>query len=189
MRSTAVSARAGAGVVAFAMALAGCTYGNSNRVDDDDLGTACGDSTVRRGSIDAGELIEVAPAEGAGVFVEYESGGLWHVFVACDTERSDQACGFDILLEPVGASVVGLDFEDLEDEDYASIDGQDRVNLVTYTDYDFDGVYLATEPGARLSLDIQLDGGCANSRLFWVGDGALHEGAPSTPFELEPNEP
>ena len=37
--------------------------------------------------------------------------------------------------------------------------------------------------------DVLLDNACGNRYLFWVGDGALHSGAPSNPIELLPSAP
>jgi hypothetical protein len=61
--------------------------------------------------------------------------------------------------------------------------------LVAVTDFGLDGFWLDTEPGAPLLIDVLLDGASGNRWIDWVGDGAVHKGAPSTPFEFQPSEP
>lgn len=148
----------------------------------------CG-SRVESGTIDADEALETQPGEGVGVFVEYATGGRWHVYTACDTEFSGYDCYFDIVASPVGsATLTGLIPDSLERHDTLHLTGQDVVQLLAFTSTDHDGFYVDTEPGTALSLDVLLDGDCANGYLYWFGDGAIHQGAPSNPFELQPTE-
>jgi hypothetical protein len=58
---------------------------------------------------------------------------------------------------------------------------------VSRTGQDLDGFSFQTEPGAPIELDVLLDNGPGNRYLFWVGDGALHSGAPSNPIDLIPS--
>jgi hypothetical protein len=139
-------------------------------------------------------LIDVEPALGVGVFVEYSAGGRWHVFAACDTaapaNTAHQDCWFDVVVHPVGSgSILGISGESLEEDDSVSLFGPDGVQMISYTDYDFDGFFVDTDPGTGLSVDVLLENQCAASFVYWVGDGAVHEGAPTTPFELLPSSP
>src|SRR5687768_2242293 len=44
--------------------------------------------------IDSDRTMTATGGEGVGVFVEYATGGKWHVFWTCDTAISGQACQF-----------------------------------------------------------------------------------------------
>jgi len=168
----------------------GCVYHDHH--DDDDYyygdDSVCGN--LEHGVIDAGALLEAEPGDGVGVYVEYLSEGRWHVFTTCDTDRSGYDCEFDIVIAPLhGAPLYGVELEDLEADDTVHVDAHDRLNFVAYTAFDTDGVYFDTDPGEGIRLDVLLDRECGNRYVYWVGDGAIHGGAPSNPFELEPVEP
>jgi hypothetical protein len=169
------------------LALNACTYGDhTSRHDYDDNRGNCGGET-ERGIIDTDQMLDVEAGSGVGVFVEYQTGGHWRIFVACDTEKSGLDCAFDIIAQPVGSSpITSVRPEGLERDDSLSLVGGDLAELVTRTDLDFDGFSLDTKPGAVLSVDAYLDGACTNY-VYWVGDGAVHDGAPSNPIEFEPS--
>ncbi|MFZ5895289.1 MAG: hypothetical protein ACOY0T_29805 [Myxococcota bacterium] len=181
------------GFALCAMALAsGCTYGDHHSSTDNSgyvEGPECG-GPVRQGSIDTDGLIDVEAAEGVGVFVEYTAGGHWHVFASCDSNVSRKDCLFDVVVHAVGTGgILGAAGDDLEADDSVSLFGEDGVQMVSYTDYDFDGFWFDTAPGTGIRIDVLLDDWCASSYVYWVGGGAVHEGAPSRPFELVPSSP
>lgn len=170
-----------------ALALSACGYGRSHGHHDgyqDDGGYFCGD--IEQAVIDTDEILDVQAGDGAGVFIEYETGGVYHVTTSCDAAESGN-CLWDILVTPLdGAPVLGLSPFDLERNDSLTLK-RSEVRLVASTGGDFDGFSLRTEPGAGIRFDAFLDYGCANRYLFWVGDGALREGAPSNPVDLVPS--
>jgi hypothetical protein len=171
------------------LAATACGYGDhtGHGYYDGGYGSAACGEPARRGVIDTDATLDVEPATGVGVFVEYASGGHWHVFVGCDSEQSGYECAFDVIVQPIGQSkVTNVAPEGLESEDTVSIVGADAVELVSRTDFDFDGFTLDTDPGVALSVDAFLDNDCTNF-VYWVGDGAVHDGAPSSPVEFEPS--
>jgi len=177
-------------LVASAPLLA-CGYGHghshSDDYYDDGSGTPvfCGD--IEEAIIDTDEALEVDPGVGAGAFVEYESGGTYFVTTSCDG-NDGAACFWDILVTPLdGAPVLGLSPFDLEGDDSVSISEGNSVRFVATTGIDFDGFTLQTDPGVGIRFDGLLDQACGNRYLFWVGDGALHSGAPSNPIDLVPS--
>lgn len=175
------------------VAASGCTYGHHHDSTDDSgyvsNAPECG-GPVRQGTLDADGLIDVDPAEGVGVFVEYSAGGHWHVFTSCDSNVSRHDCLFDVVVHATGPNgILGASGDSLEDDDSVSLFGSDGVQMVSYTDYDFDGFYVDTDPGAGLSVDALLDDQCAATYVYWVDQQAVHAGAPSTPFELVPSAP
>jgi hypothetical protein len=172
---------------------AGCSYGEHHR-DYSDGGTAGGSNTppgpaenVEQSTIDADQLLDVKPGEGAGAFIEYESGGTYHVTTSCDVDNGGE-CAWDIVIIPLdGKPLEIFSPYDLEQDDSLTFGYENQLRLLAYTGRDFDGVDFQTEPGAAIQVDALLDDGAANRYLFWVGDGALHSGAPSNPVNLVPS--
>lgn len=139
--------------------------------------------------IDTGAAIDVTPGEGVGLFVEYESGGVWHLFMTCDTDVSGFDCAWDVVVTPSEGVIDAITAERLESEDFLEFWGRDSARIATLTAFDVDGALFEAPQGASLSVDALLDGSSARRYIYWVGDGALHSGAPGNPLELEPSEP
>lgn len=172
-----------------------CGYHHDRHDDDwyedsyDEPGEyACSDE-VETGVIDPDSPLESEPGIGVGVFVDYQPGGTWHLYTTCDTEDSGYDCAFDIIVKPLGRAEINSFAQDgLERNDSVTIE-HDSLRFVGLTALDTDGFSFQTEPGAGISLDVLLDETCGNAYIYWIGDGAIHEGAPSNPFELEPAAP
>jgi hypothetical protein len=144
-------------------------------------------TTIEQATIDTDQALDVMPGQGAGTFIEYDSGGTYHVTTSCDSVNGN-SCSWDLLLTPLdGAPVTGVAPVDLESDDSVSVGSGNQVHFIAHTSSDFDGITLQTTPGAGIELDALLDNGDANRYLFWVGDGALHSGAPSNPIDLVPS--
>jgi len=177
---------------ALVAGLSACDYDDSDDPYYSDYPSygSC-DAEPLRGTIDADAAFEVEVANGVGLFVEYQAGGRWLLYTTCDTDVSDYACAFDVIVQPVGESpILALYPDSLErDDDSLTLFGEDTVEFVATTDYDTDGFFLDTDPGAAIRVDVLLDGACANEHVYWIGDGATHAGASTNPFEFEPNTP
>ena len=168
--------------------LSACSYGHINDDDDwSDVEYSCGD-TIEEATIDTGELLDVEAGAGAGLFVEYESGGTYHVTTACDADSGGE-CYWDVLVRPIDGGLISAGPRGLEASDSLSFVADDELRLAAFTGRDFDGFTVQTEAGATLEVDALLDNGCGNRYLFWVGDGAIHSGAPSNPIRLIPSAP
>jgi hypothetical protein len=175
----------------FALPLVACGYGNHSRhheYDDDyDPGTGGSTQTVEEATIDVDQLLDVEPGDGAGAFIEYETGGHYHVTTSCDVDENG-ACYWDIVVMPLGdAPVQNVTPLDLESDDSLSFGSGNQLRLVASTGKDFDGFSFHTDAGAAIRVDALLDDAPANPYLFWVGDGALRSGAPSNPIDLVPS--
>ena len=179
--------------IPFLFLAAACTYdnGDAHRVITDsqqpDPMVECG--TVARSTIDVDSQIDIDPGAGAGVFIEYATGGHWHVRTSCDTAKGSAACVWDVLVSPeTGHSLSNFAPEALESNDslheYVSSPGTWQLNANTSSD--IDGFTFDGDPGAAVEVDALLDGVCAVPYFFWVGDGALHPGSPSNPLILAP---
>ena len=136
-------------------------------------------------AIDVGAHVgRVEPGFGTGLFVEVDEGGLWHLFVTCDTELSGYACGWEVDVRAEDVEWVDDDGLGLEDE----VDVYDDDGLYAYleNDVDVDGVWFTTTPGAAIELTMLLDGASQPTFVYWVGGGVQNEGAPTNPIVFLP---
>lgn len=139
-------------------------------------------------TIDTNKTLETDPGEGIGAFIEYQEGGRWHVYTACDTDLSGLPCYFNVIaILPPGASYVSTE-ESLESEDVI-YEYDDGVELVTVTSSDLDGMYIDVPAGEVVRFEVWLDDEPDARFIYWFGGGAVHNGAPSNPLDLKPSEP
>lgn len=177
----------------FAVPLfAACGYGDHMSHHDGYYDTTYGPAptptpTVEQATIDTDQLLDIEPGAGAGAFIEYEAGGTYHVTTSCDVGQGGD-CLWDIVVTPLAdAALLSVTPLDLESDDSVTLGSGNQARLVANTGKDFDGFSFQTDPGAAIELDALLDDGPGNRYLFWVGDGALHSGAPSNPIDLVPS--
>jgi len=170
-----------------------CGYGDHSRHDYQsnngyNYQTPAPTGTIEQATIDTDQVLEADAGAGAGAFVEYDSGGNYRFTTSCDVS-SGIACYWDIVVTPLdGAPVLSVAPVALESDDSLTFGSTNQLRLVAYTGKDFDGFTLQTDPGAALEVDALLDGVPGNRYLFWVGDGALHSGAPTNPIDLVPSD-
>jgi hypothetical protein len=141
-------------------------------------------------SIDTGSSVDATPGEGVGLFVEYAEGGLWRIWVSCDTVYSGHSCAFDVLVAVDDDSeILSVSSEELESDDEAGTSDAGSGFFRTETSSDLDGVRFETTPGAVLRVDTFLDGEAQPRFVYWVGDEVVHQGAPTNPVDFVPTEP
>lgn len=187
---------------AFAVTTGGCTfrdhderYDDDHYYDDDEQPPVQPpvepDTQPELLSIDTDRIVDAAPGEGVGVFVEYATGGLWRVWTSCDTNYSGQACQFDVCVSIVdGESDVRLaEGEELEGEDRIELFSDGWTCISAETDADYDGLIFDTDPGEVVRFEVQLDGVLESRYVYWVGDDVLHAGAPTNPVDFVPSVP
>ncbi|MEN9579609.1 MAG: hypothetical protein RJA70_2618 [Pseudomonadota bacterium] len=139
--------------------------------------------------IDTGAGIEVEGGQGAGVFLQYSSGGEWELFTTCDTLLSGLLCEYDIVLSvPVGARLGSPRGLELERGDQVVEQRDGVLRLLWLTGDDFDRVTFETDEGETLRLDALIDGVPDPELIFWNGYDALQQAAPSNPLDLTPSE-
>lgn len=165
-----------------------CGYGDHMSRRDGDPGYPPSSSgNIEEATIDADQLLEIDPGAGAGAFIEYETGGTYHVTTSCDVGQGGD-CYWDIVVTPLAdAALLSVSPFDLESDDSVVLGSGNQVRMVARTGKDLDGFSFQTDPGAAIEFDALLDDGPGNRYLFWVGDGALHSGAPSNPIDLVPS--
>jgi hypothetical protein len=171
---------------------AACTYDNGDVqhlvIDPGPSNAAC--NTEVQSTIDTGRTIDIDAGQGAGVYIEYATGGHWHVRTSCDSDKQNTGCDWDVLVYPTaGHTLSKLAPEDLEAGDslHSYSGSQDTFELTAHTTTDLDGFTFDGDPGAAVTIAAYLDGTCALPYFFWVGDGALHPGSPSNPLTLTPS--
>ncbi len=126
------------------------------------------------------------------MFVEYATGGHWHVWTACDTNYSKVACNFDVFATVEdGAKIFNLKGETLESGDVAKQDEMDKgtFHLATKTSAEFDGMFFDATPGALIRIEAYFDNDADPRILYWYGEGVLHQGAPTNPIDFKPSAP
>jgi hypothetical protein len=152
------------------------------------LGCAQSVGPIDEVGIEPDAALEVAPGEGAGVFVEYYSDGFWWVYTTCDTNRSGLACDYDVeLFVPKVERFRDAEGDDLEFNDDLFVD-KTSIRLRARTNTDFDGFSFYTEPGVKVRLDVHLGGESRPDIVFWNSRGALQHAAPTNPVDFLPEQ-
>ena len=137
--------------------------------------------------VDADATMQMEPGEGAALFVETTSDGHWSIYTSCDTKVSDSSCNFDILISAVDAtSIDNLVGSDLGSADSLTVREDGTIHLVTNTSLGLDGVDFDADPGARIEIDMLLDGVEQPGLVTWVSNGDVLQGAPSNPVDFNP---
>ena len=165
--------------------LGGCTYSTNTQPYDVGGGQT---KSVPQSTIDTGATMSnIDPGQGAGAFIEYATGGQWHLYTTCDTAVSGTSCTWDIIVS--SSSLKDFQPDRLEGRDWVDWYDQNSLELVATTHNDFDGVFFQTDPGALARFDVYLDGAPAPAYIYWVGNGGMHRGAPDNPIDLTPTDP
>jgi hypothetical protein len=157
-------------------------------------------------AIDSGGQVQLDPGSGVAVTVAYAEGGRWSVTTACDTLLSDSDCRFDIIASTDDDDpITAVDGVDLEGPDSVNAPDEFAVSAELFTSSETDGFGFATTPGATVRVSALLYDPSAllydpsfapglawrdDPRMIsWVGDGAVHRGAPTNPVDLTPDRP
>ena len=190
------SRRALASVVALAaLGVSACVEPDPPHAEDE--GWADAVPPVAELGIDTGAGVELAPGQGVGVAVEYAGEGRWSVTAGCDTALTGLGCTFDLLVSTDDLSpITEFSAEALDDGDrLVALDGF-AVSGEFRTHEGTDGFGFTTSPGATVRVsallyDLQSGWGWSEDPriISWVGNGAVHRGAPTNPVDLTPDRP
>lgn len=147
--------------------------------------------TPKQVAITPDQTLQADAGTGVGIFVEYATGGRWHVWTACDTNKSKVACDFEIFAIPEkGAKISNVKAaEELEAGDVAEELTDGSAHLSTSTSSEFDGMTFDATPGALVELEVYFDGFPEPHIIFWYGNETLHTGAPTDPIDFIPDAP
>ena len=186
----------GALAIFAASGLAGCVEPDPDPYVDDSIRPI---PSVVELAIDRGGRVALEPGQGIAVAVEYSEGGAWRVTTACDTAESGYVCDFDILVSTdESATIESFEGEGLEGADELSASDDRAVTALFGTSEETDAFRFTTAPGATVRVSALLYDPTFDSWfewsddprfISWVGDGAVHRGAPTNPVDLRPDRP
>lgn len=186
---------AASGLFLAVFVMAGCIVERHERVvrDDPPRCTSPGRAAAKVW-IEADEHLQAAPGEGAGVFIEYESGGRWHVWVTCDTQLTGKPCRFDVLAQSLEGPLGNVVGDLLGPGDAVYQDCSDTAQLFATARSDIKGMYFDTRPGAAVQFDVLLDGTPYPELVYWYGNHRIGDpsdvryGAPGNPVDFIPDQ-
>jgi hypothetical protein len=138
--------------------------------------------------VDTDQTMSATPGDGVGVFIEYKTGGGWHVWWTCDTNTSNQTCNFNVKVSATSP------ITNLATQGTAQVSTQNPavLSFQTVTGASIDGVTFSTNPGDVITLDATVDGAPNGSFVFFVQDGKVnggYTGKLTNPLKLEGNKP
>jgi hypothetical protein len=121
-------------------------------------------------TVDTGATLTSPPGEGAGVTVEYQPGGHWHVWWTCDTNLSGLPCTFHVDVVAESGSIRNVAADRLEADDSLVTPSPTEVTLDTNTSTGVDGVFFDTDPGATINV-LQVIGDVQDGTYFYWSQG------------------
>lgn len=124
--------------------------------------------------VDTDQTMEAIGGEGVGVFVEYRSGGHWHLWWTCDSKLSEESCDFSVKATASGP-ITNLDAAELRGG-FATSPTATEVAATSTTTTEVHGIKFDTAPGAVLTLQASIGGLADGSFLFFVQDGKVNGG-------------
>jgi hypothetical protein len=145
--------------------------------------------------VDNDKTMNAAPGQGVGVFVEYGTGGHWHVWWTCDTNVNTQGpltCDFTIRATVTDGALALV--KDGTPRGATTLNGTPTQELdsVTTTGAEVHGVSFDTKPGAVITLNAQIGGQEDGRYFFFVQNGQVNGGFTGTltdPLMLEGAKP
>ncbi|HEY8087483.1 MAG TPA: hypothetical protein VIF09_06555 [Polyangiaceae bacterium] len=127
-------------------------------------------------TVDTGATLTSPPGEGAGVNVEYQAGGHWHVWWTCDTHVSGLPCTFYVDVIAESGSITNATGDQLESDDSLATPASNEVTLNTNTTTGVDGVFFDTDPGATINVLQQIGDVQDGTYFYWGQNGQVMGG-------------
>jgi hypothetical protein len=143
--------------------------------------------------IDTDKTMNAAPGEGVGVFVEYASGGHWHIWWTCDTNVNPGGpvtCDFSVHAN-ITKGTITLKSDAPAGTSRLLPSGQE-LDLDTTTGAEVHGFTFDTDPGAVVTLEATIGGQRDGRYFFFVQNGQVNGGFSGTltdPLMLEGTKP
>ncbi|AKU94029.1 hypothetical protein AKJ09_00693 [Labilithrix luteola] len=141
--------------------------------------------------VDTDQVMNADPGQGVGVFIEYATGGKWHLWWTCDTARTGQDCDFDVLASVESGAITNVDATNLTGGS-ASTANPNQVEARIRTTNEVHGISFTTNPGEVLTVQASVSGISDGSFLFFVQDGQVNGGFPgvlTNPLKLKGKTP
>jgi hypothetical protein len=141
--------------------------------------------------VDTNQTMNVQGGQGVGVFVQYTTGGHWHVFWACDTALSGLPCDYSLTI--TGTSIANAKTSQFEQTDTLDTATSDKLVATTHVTTGIDGVDFDAQPGADMKIDLMMSGLKTGEFFFFVQNGQVNGNFPSDkltdPLIFEPSTP
>jgi len=141
--------------------------------------------------VDANQTMNAQGGQGVGVFVQYATGGHWHVFWACDTTLSGLPCDYQIKI--TGTSIANAKSSQFEQTDALDSATTDQLVATTHVTTGIDSVDFDAQPGADMKIDLTMSGLRSGEFFFFVQNGQVNGNFPSDkltdPLVFEPSTP
>jgi hypothetical protein len=147
--------------------------------------------------VDPNRTMTATPGDGVGVFTEYQSGGHWHVWWTCDTNKTSLSCNFDVSVSVTQGTIANVAGEVGRGDTLAQASSTE-LRALTTTTTEVSGITFDTAmPDGPTSLpvitlDAKMDGVEDPTFLFFVQDGQVNgsfAGSLTDPLMLEPSAP
>ncbi len=139
--------------------------------------------------VDTGGTLVTTPGNGIGVYVEYQTGGLWRISWTCDTALTSLSCNFVVDASVTVGAITSPEGDGLEAGDSLSQAGPQQIEAVTTTTTGVDAMLFDATPGAAITLTVTLN---APVSFFFVQDNQVnggYKGALTNPLMLQPSSP
>lgn len=127
-------------------------------------------------SVDTGRTLNAAPGDGVGIFVEYATGGQWHVWWTCDTSKTGASCGFDLTIKSETGDITSITSEGVLASDSVVSTDPRTIKARSNTGSNAVGVTFAAPAGGVVSIDAAVGGVRDASFFFFVQDGKPNGG-------------
>lgn len=136
--------------------------------------------------VDTDQTMDAVGGDGVGLFIEYSTGGHWHLWWTCDTNQTQQSCNFVIGASVASGEITNLDASQLAGG-FATLSSTTQLDAQSTTTTQVSGIRFDTAPGATIKLEASMSNITDGSFLFFVQDGKVnggYAGALSNPLSL-----
>lgn len=141
--------------------------------------------------VDTDQVMNADPGQGVGVFIEYATGGKWHLWWTCDTALTGQDCDYDVLASVDSGAITDVDATSLTGGT-ATTPSANEVEARIRTSNQVHGITFTTNPGEVLTVQATMSGISDGSFLFFVQDGQVnggYSGVLTNPLKLKGKTP
>jgi hypothetical protein len=128
--------------------------------------------------VDPDRTLTAQPGQGVGVFTEYSSGGLWHVWWTCDSNvnGTGDPCYFEV--DASSSGVLAPATVPTSTSFYQPNTGEIRATTTTLAG--IDQIYFDATPGQPIQLEVRLNGVRDGRFFFFVQNGLVNGGYTGT---------
>jgi hypothetical protein len=128
--------------------------------------------------VDTDKTMNAAPGEGVGVFVEYASGGHWHVWWTCDTNVNPQGaltCDFKIGISS-SQGTLAVTRADAVDPVVALTPKNQQIDATTVTGSTVSSLWFDGDPGGTITIQATIGDQLDGRYFFFVQNGQVNGG-------------